>query len=153
MLLTTDITSGIYILEVYSNKSFRIKHPKFEKISLQRGYYYYIGSAQKNFSKRILRHLSSEKKLRWHIDYLLNVESCKIKNVFGLEGIKDLECELVDRLSSSLDNLESIKGFGNSDCNRCESHLIYSSQKIDYSHLCSLYQSTVCLKPSSKEIS
>ncbi|MBI9069976.1 MAG: DUF123 domain-containing protein [Melioribacteraceae bacterium] len=154
MRITTNISSGIYILEIYSRKKFGVNHPKFEKVNFAGGYYYYIGSAQKNFISRINRHLSSKKKLRWHIDYLLDSENCTVKKVYAIENnSKNLECELVGKISSSIDIITHINGFGNSDCKKCKSHLIYSKTKINYSHFCSLYQATVCLIPSSKEIS
>ncbi len=37
----------------------------------QAGIYVYTGSARKNMDARLKRHFSKEKKMHWHIDYLL----------------------------------------------------------------------------------
>lgn len=63
--------------------------------------------------KRVLRHFSSDKKIHWHIDYLLKAGELKKALLFPE---KDLECELSDEMS------RSVKGFGSSDCS-CGSHL------------------------------
>lgn len=89
------------------------------KIRFEKGKYAYVGSAQNNLEKRISRHLSKNKKIRWHIDYLLKDESTKIIRIFYKEAPKNEECNTAKSL---------IKGgipvykFGCSDC-RCISHL------------------------------
>ena len=40
------------------------------KIKIDNGYYVYVGSGGLNTIKRIKRHFSRKKKLKWHIDYL-----------------------------------------------------------------------------------
>ncbi|MCK5680549.1 GIY-YIG nuclease family protein [bacterium] len=86
---------------------------KFEFIS---GNYIYSGSARKNLLARVNRHLRKEKKLRWHIDYLLNAPKVQIVKVL-ISTIS--ECELVASCGSIL-----VPGFGASDCRTgCGSHL------------------------------
>ena len=65
--------------------------------------------------KRVLRHFSSDKKIHWHIDYLLKHGELKMAAVFP--G-KDLECELSEKLDG-----RPVNGFGSSDCS-CGSHLL-----------------------------
>ena len=64
--------------------------------------------------KRVFRHFSTEKKLHWHIDYLLKKRKVKAALIFPE---KDIECDL----SSKIEGLE-VEGFGCSDCG-CGSHL------------------------------
>lgn len=64
--------------------------------------------------KRVLRHFSSEKKLHWHIDYLL--KEARVEAALIFPG-KDIECDL----SLEMDGIE-VEGFGCSDCG-CSSHL------------------------------
>jgi hypothetical protein len=45
------------------------------------GLYCYTGSARRNFEARVRHHLSSEKKMRWHIDYLLAAPGVRIREV------------------------------------------------------------------------
>ena len=83
------------------------------------GSYVYTGSAQKNMNKRIERHLSKNKKLHWHIDYLLNNDAVQIIDIKKSEII---ECSLNQKTNGVI----IIKGFGSSDCNLCcGSHLKY----------------------------
>ncbi|MFC1786550.1 DUF123 domain-containing protein [Halobacteriota archaeon] len=65
---------------------------------------------------RISRHLRKEKKIHWHIDYLL--ACARIKDVYVGE-LK--ECDIVTKLA---DYFPFVRGFGSSDCD-CESHLFY----------------------------
>ncbi len=149
----TDISSGIYILEFFVVIPFNISHKRFQNIQFQTGYYYYVGSAQKNFEQRIKRHLKLDKKLHWHIDYFTTNENTDIKNVyFFKKAPHSFECELTSQLQNKFNLKHLAKGFGNSDCSICESHLLYSQRQIIYSQLLSLYQSVVRFIPSSREI-
>lgn len=114
---------GIYILQVKIKKNIFIKIGSKYKIYFQKGFYSYIGSAQNNLEKRILRHLkdSKNKKFHWHIDYLLNNPNLSITKVYYKKtNYKSEECKTAKRLSK---NKSSIKNFGCSDC-KCSSHLI-----------------------------
>ena len=93
----------------------------------KKGYYVYIGSAMNSLVARINRHLSDDKKLHWHIDYLLINESSEIKDVlFNVSDMK-IECNLASTIAL---NGEEVPKFGCSDCN-CNSHLIYFERKRD----------------------
>ena len=151
--MLTPINSGIYILEIQVKNLVGIKHSKLGTLNFSPGFYYYIGSAQRNLKERINRHIAKRKKIFWHIDYLTILHEAIITRVFILsEYQKKEECQLVQNLIQITSAEFSHKNFGNSDCIRCASHLLYSQEKIDYNHLCSLYQSTVLFIPSSKEI-
>ncbi|MFW6238158.1 MAG: GIY-YIG nuclease family protein, partial [Halanaerobiales bacterium] len=63
--------SGIYVLTVSLRDGREIEVGARGSIFFPGGYYYYCGSAQKNLSARLSRHLRTEKKFHWHIDYLL----------------------------------------------------------------------------------
>lgn len=83
--------------------------------NFERCYTVYNGSAfGPGGLKRVLRHFSSDKKLHWHIDHLLNQGRVEAALIFP--G-KDIECDL----SSKMEGLE-VEGFGCSDCG-CNSHL------------------------------
>lgn len=93
----------------------------------RKGYYVYIGSAMNSLVARINRHLSDDKKLHWHIDYLLKNESCEIRDVlFNVSDMK-IECDLASTIAL---NGEEVPKFGCSDCN-CNSHLIFFERKRD----------------------
>jgi sugar fermentation stimulation protein A len=97
------------------------------KIEIKPGWYVYAGSAMKNLSRRMSRHLRRVKKRKhWHIDYLTPLAS-KIK-ALPVRSCRSLECDL----AAALEKLggEGVPGFGCSDCRgaggrRCASHLFY----------------------------
>ena len=81
------------------------------------GQYIYTGSAKRNIEARIARHLSQEKRLKWHIDYLLNNQEASIIKV---ERFTDPEC----MVNKKTKGLILIKQLGATDCrNSCVSHL------------------------------
>jgi sugar fermentation stimulation protein A len=87
------------------------------------GTYVYVGSAQAGIEKRVERHGSKSKRMRWHIDYLL--KHAQIVSAFALSGTpKESECELARHLAQKEGAKILVKGFGSSDC-ACDSHLIY----------------------------
>jgi sugar fermentation stimulation protein A len=85
------------------------------------GWYVYAGSARKNLSRRINRHLRKIRKQKhWHIDYL--TPFAKTIKALPIMSYRNLEC----RLAAALGKLggKAIPRFGASDC-RCGSHLYY----------------------------
>ena len=110
---------GVYCLIINIKKNINIKIGALGKINFKKGIYVYVGSAQNNLEKRILRHYSHDKKVRWHIDYLLENPNVEIKKAVFKESSKEEECKIAKFLAK----LEiPIKGFGSSDC-KCPSHL------------------------------
>ena len=112
---------AVYVLIIQVENTTSIKVGSLGELVFQTGIYTYVGSAQTNLDQRIKRHLRKEKKLFWHIDYLLNSDKTKIKKIIIKEGIKKEECNLA--------NIINIKGkailkFCSSDCN-CKSHLFF----------------------------
>ena len=147
------INSGIYILEIFAKSPFKLEHNRFGSNLFSKGYYYYVGSAQKNLTQRIQRHIKKYKKQHWHIDYLTCNKNVEIKNIYVIKDLpKKHECILNKELVTKYHLQIPIKGFGSSDCNNCESHLLYSKIAISYNQLCALYHSTVLFMPSSSDI-
>ncbi len=83
------------------------------------GEYLYTGSARRNIEARIRRHCSDNKRLRWHIDYLLHHPAARVVRV---ERSILPEC----RLNQASVGEIPVPGFGASDCRSgCGSHLKY----------------------------
>ena len=101
----------------------RIIIGKRGEIQFPSGWYVYVGSALNGIEQRVRRHLSSSKKMHWHIDYLL--QNAQIVDVFYKESDKREECIVAQKFSESCHGIE---GFGCSDCS-CRSHLFYGSEK------------------------
>ena len=117
--------SGIYCLFIKLSKDQKIRIGKLGRIFFPKGVYVYTGSAMNGLITRIDRHKRKQKKLFWHIDYLL--KHAKIFHVISIKTNKRLECAL-NNMVSKLPNAKPIKGFGCSDC-KCESHLFYFPEK------------------------
>lgn len=81
------------------------------------GRYVYTGSAKRNIEARVARHLSAEKRLHWHIDYLLAAPGV---TVVAVRRSRRCECGLNRGTRGTI----PVPGFGASDCRAgCGSHL------------------------------
>ncbi|RLF55859.1 MAG: GIY-YIG nuclease family protein [Thermoplasmata archaeon] len=116
---------GTYILLMFLNLDKSIRIGKLGDMQFRNGWYVYIGSALNSLEGRIKRHLRSEKKHYWHIDFFL--DHAKIKNVFFKEGTVKEECNVAH---SFLESFDMVPNFGCSDCS-CKSHL-YVGEKISF---------------------
>jgi sugar fermentation stimulation protein A len=112
---------GSYILLIEIPREVTIEVGALGFLKFPQGYYAYCGSAMGGLRARINRHLGKEKKVRWHVDYLL-LEEGRVKNVIYAPTHERLECQLAQKLENIF---HSVPEFGSSDC-RCSSHLFYS---------------------------
>ena len=115
---------GVYALLIYNPRHQNLKIGSLGVNSFPMGYYVYIGSAQRNLEKRLKRHCSSNKNLRWHIDYFLN--HTKIIDYFSLPLPRKCEEETAMEMQKKFN---FIKGFGSSD-SHASSHLFYGNGDI-----------------------
>jgi Uri superfamily endonuclease len=121
---------GTYILLINLRKNLNnVRIGKLGKLNFKKGFYCYVGSAvgkNINLEKRLMRHLSGRKKLRWHIDYLLSKPGVGVEGIVILQSKEKIEC-LVSRFIENY--AESVvKNFGSTDCG-CDSHLYYFEDK------------------------
>ena len=115
--LPIDILWVSYSLYIKVEKPLIVTVGRFGCFEFAPGNYIYSGSARRNLLARVNRHLKKQKKLRWHIDYLLSAPAVDIVKVL----VSTLsECELVAAGGGSI----VVSGFGASDCRSgCGSHL------------------------------
>ena len=111
---------GTYVLLAYVPYDLALSVGELGTLNLKPGYYAYVGSALGGLERRVARHVLGEKKLRWHIDYLLT--RAKLVDIVVAESEERKECAVAGELAKTL---AGTQGFGSSDC-RCESHLFYS---------------------------
>ncbi|HRH43709.1 MAG TPA: GIY-YIG nuclease family protein [Pyrinomonadaceae bacterium] len=117
------MNSGCYQLKIEIKKDLTLKIGALGICHFKKGNYVYTGSAMKNLSQRIARHQSTDKKLHWHIDYLLANSEVELKKVVSYPSEIKEECQYNQRLISK--GAEAlILGFGSSDCKICPSHLV-----------------------------
>lgn len=119
---------GVYLLFLRVAGDLRIRVGGLGTLSFKKGLYVYVGSAQNNLEKRIMRHRSKAKKLRWHIDYLTKSRKVKAIAAYAYMLNREYECVIAGLLSEI--SAGSIKGFGSSDC-KCRSHLFRLSGELE----------------------
>jgi Uri superfamily endonuclease len=114
---------GSYILLIKLATKKDIFVGKLGNVSFPKATYAYVGSAMNGLRARLARHLRKEKKLHWHIDYLL--KEAEVEEIILCQGDERVECSLAQALAGEL---QSVPGFGSSDC-KCRSHLYFASEK------------------------
>ncbi len=115
---------GSYILLIELPEEQMVTAGRLGAINFTPGYYAYAGSAMNGLYPRIKRHLRAEKKLRWHIDYLL--QKARVKDIIICEAEDKIECSIARALQRHYD---SVPGFGCSDC-KCSSHLFFAPREM-----------------------
>ncbi len=99
--------SYLLVIRLEEGKRIRTKGKAFE---LKPGYYVYVGSAMNSLEKRVARHFRREKRLHWHIDYLLK-EAELLRAYLIPSGVK-----LEEKLSREVSKFgEPVPGFGAGD--------------------------------------
>ncbi len=113
------IRKGTYVLVITLGTDTDIEVGALGKHHFHSGKYCYVGSAMGGLDQRVSRHISKEKKMRWHIDRLTIVAD----SVYAYESYPDFipECELA-RMAVACGMTPAMRGFGCSDCS-CGTHL------------------------------
>ncbi len=108
-----------YQLHIYLGRDVTIRIGALGTFHFPAGDYIYTGSAKRNIEARIRRHRRREKRLHWHIDYLLYQPDASVVDV-------TLSSQPECRLNQSTPGKILVPGFGASDCRQCcGSHLKY----------------------------
>ncbi|MBN2625407.1 MAG: DNA/RNA nuclease SfsA [Spirochaetales bacterium] len=117
---------GLYLLLLELQNDRMIKTGALGEWEYPSGWYIYVGSARKNLTKRLERHIRKRKNFHWHIDYLRN-EAIQAK-ALPIRTQERGECLLARETALLFPGERNfLKGFGCSDCD-CESHLFYSRE-------------------------
>lgn len=116
-----------YLLVVKATSNTRIAVGRLEDTEFKRGLYLYIGSAKRGLDKRIARHLIKQKKLYWHIDYILSSEQISVLEVWTKEANE--ECAIAHMVSNIPETEIVRNGIGSSDC-KCFTHFYFFNGKL-----------------------
>jgi Uri superfamily endonuclease len=113
---------GTYVLLMTLAEPIRLEVGRLGVFPLRAGWYAYAGSAlgPGGLNARLSRHTREEKRLRWHIDYLLT--QARLREVWYSEDLERRECAWIKFLGNLPGTEVPVPGFGASDC-RCRSHL------------------------------
>ena len=112
---------GSYLLVLRLKRARRIEVGRLGACRFEAGYHVYVGSAMRNLSQRVARHLRKRKKHHWHIDYLRDVADDVV--AVPIRSSLREECEVAQALATIL--APGTQGFGCSDCD-CATHLFHS---------------------------
>jgi sugar fermentation stimulation protein A len=114
-----ESNGGNYLLILELEEAVSVTVGSLGTIGFEPGWYVYAGSARKNLSQRLSRHLRKVRKQKhWHIDYLTPYAG-KMQ-ALPIASYRNLECDLAKELKRL--GGEPAPGFGCSDCH-CGSHL------------------------------
>jgi sugar fermentation stimulation protein A len=109
---------GSYLLILRLKRKVHANIGRLGKVSFEKGFYIYVGSAMVNLTKRMERHRRIRKQHHWHIDDLRAL--AEFHSVLAIRSSARLECEIAKAFSAMAE--WAVPGFGCSDCS-CESHL------------------------------
>lgn len=110
----------LYIVLTRVPRRSRLAVGSLGTVTLERGWYGYVGSAARARDARVARHLAHKKPLRWHADYLFC--AFPAERAWLVDGASG-ECELAGALEA-LPGAERLpRRFGAGDC-RCAGHLV-----------------------------
>jgi sugar fermentation stimulation protein A len=115
--------SYLILLELAEKRSVEVG--ALGTILFKAGWYVYAGSARKNLSQRVNRHLRRQRKQKhWHLDYLTPYAARGVGKLKALPilSYRNLECDLAGELAKL--GGKPMPRFGSSDC-ACPSHLYY----------------------------
>ena len=138
------ILKGTYCLIIHLRKDTSIEVGKCGSINFKMGYYVYVGSALNSLESRLKRHLSPNKKLFWHVDYLLNSSNAGIEEIVFAVDEGKWECVLAAEISK--EGVE-VGDFGCSDC-KCSSHLFYFDELEESPAVCISSFKKILLEPN-----
>jgi Uri superfamily endonuclease len=116
---------GAYVLFIEVAVPLEITVGRLGPYALSPGIYAYVGSAYGpgGLRARLARHLRTEKKLRWHIDYLL--AAARVVRVYARPDATRQECAWVRSLLFLPGVTAPIPHFGSNDCRGgCPAHLL-----------------------------
>ena len=131
MVMDLPGSPGSYGLLLRLDAATTLTVGRLGSFSFPAGDYVYVGSARGpgGLRARVHRHVRTEKRRHWHIDYLL--AHARLTDVHAVVGDEQRECDWAATLRR-LPGAEVIaSGFGASDC-YCPSHLIYLARKPTY---------------------
>ena len=114
---------GTYLLFLVFRRPCSVTAGALGMLDIPPGEYCYVGSAMNGLDERLERHLSREKRIRWHIDHL----TMSADEMYAFVSLPPVpECALSET-AERCGCRPVFKGFGCSDC-RCGTHLFLTDE-------------------------
>ena len=118
--MTVRVAPRLYIVLTRVPRRSTLQVGSLGPVTLDRGWYAYVGSAARAREARVARHLAREKPLRWHADYLF--AAFPAVGAWFVDGAAG-ECALAGALAALPGAQRRPRRFGAGDC-RCPGHLV-----------------------------
>ncbi len=135
-------TSGTYVLIISIREAVALQVGRLGVREFRSGYYLYVGRARRGLPARLARHQRKEKRIHWHVDYLL--AAGQIEGIWAAPGPAQQECAWAAALQRLPDASLAVPGFGSSDC-RCPGHLVVLPHRPDEADM-------LCLLPRAERL-
>lgn len=119
---------GVYVLRLEIEVAKALAVGRLGLCSMQPGHYLYVGSALNGLAARLTRHARSEKRLHWHIDYLL--PHMRLIEAWCHVGNERIECDWARFLEKQPGLQRYHRPLGASDCD-CFTHLLWAEHASD----------------------
>lgn len=124
---------GVYVLLIRVPRPARLPIGHLGPHTFPAGWYLYIGSARGpgGVAARVARHLRTDKRVHWHIDYLLRAG--RVAGVW-IAFNRLTECGVARRVQALPGTAVPVPSFGASDCD-CTTHLFRINRRPDLAWL------------------
>jgi len=117
---------GCYSLIIRLKRNKTVRVGKLGEAVFPAGTYVYTGSAMNGLGARVRRHCTKNKRIRWHIDYLLTLPEAGVRQIILYPAAPGQECRQNKRIAARPGAAVVLKNFGTSDCKSgCSSHLFF----------------------------
>ena len=130
---------GTYALLIALERSGQAVIGRLGRFRFPVGFYLYVGSAlgPGGLAGRLARHLRADKRLHWHVDYMLHARSASVAEVWTTSDAVRRECDWARAAMRLAGAQVVVPRFGASDC-RCAAHLFNFAAMPDRSVFASL---------------
>lgn len=143
--------SGLYVFLMRLRTADFIEVGALGRFHFAAGWYLYTGSASRHLHKRVARHWSRKKKVRWHMDYLSTaLDSEPVGAVLVPRDAGLTECQLNRAVEKLVAGSVLAPGFGASDCRAgCPAHLWFSATAVSLLTVAQVHPQAAVLLPGA----
>jgi Uri superfamily endonuclease len=145
---------GYYLFLVRLLEPVRLSVGAIGEHELPAGWYVYTGRARRNLMQRVRRHFRPRKRVRWHIDRLIEAPGARPLGavVLGLRDHPDWsECFVNQKVGAILGAEVPIPGFGAGDCTEgCRAHLWYVGRPLSLLQLAQVSSRSAVVLPRGR---
>jgi len=117
---------GVYALVMRVQETVSLAVGRLGLCTLPSGWLLYVGSAHNGLAARVRRHACADKRLHWHIDYVLQV--ARLHEVWRHVSVERLECDWARLLAAQPGLTPFNRPLGASDC-ACATHLLCAAER------------------------